>query len=104
MSVIMRILIACLIVIGCITIALWLKSNHYKVQAETLTEQLTAKTAELELLSANAELTEEAYQALLASEIAVTEKYAPAIKKVHSAPVADDAPIAPVLRSALEGL
>lgn len=47
---------------------------------------------------------DDAYQALIASQAQVRERHQGAVRRVQSAKPTDDAPLAPVLRQALEDL
>ena len=47
---------------------------------------------------------DDAYQALIAAQAQVRERHQPAVRRVQSAKSSDDAPLAPVLRQALEDL
>ena len=73
--------------------------------------QLASERANVAALTAaNAALAEEyaaadaAYQALIATTSQITTQYRPAFRRVQQAPAQDDAPVAPVLRQALEDL
>ena len=76
-----------------------------------LRSQLTDAQAKVAALTAaNKALADEyaaadaAYQALITTESQISAQYRPVIRRVQQAPAQDDAPIAPVLRQALEDL
>lgn len=76
-----------------------------------LRSQLTSEQAKVAALTAaNAALAQQyaaadaAYQALIATTSQIATQYRPAIRRVQQAPAHDDAPVAPVLRQALEDL
>jgi peptide methionine sulfoxide reductase mrsA len=76
-----------------------------------LRSQLTDAQAKVAALTAaNKALADEyaaadaAYQALIATTSQIAAQYRPAIRRVQQAPAQDDAPVAPVLRQALEDL
>ena len=94
------------IVLVAATIIVGLGSYNSRLRSQLTSEQ--AKVAAL--TAANKALAEEyaaadaAYQALIATTSQITTQYRPAIRRVQQAPARDDAPVAPVLRQALEDL
>ena len=94
----MRTLTAVLIATGIIAT---LGGYIHRLRGQLASEQATvaALTAANKALAADA-----AYQALIATTSQIATQYRPAIHRVQQAPAHDDAPVAPVLRQALEDL
>lgn len=99
----MRTLTIVLIAAGIIaTLGAYIHRLHGQLATErALTTALTAANTALAQQYAAAD---EAYQALITTESQISAQYRPVIRRVQQAPAQDDAPIAPVLRQALEDL
>ena len=95
----MRTLTAVLIATGIIAT---LGGYIHRLRGQLASEQATvaALTAANKALAA----ADAAYQALIATTSQIATQYRPAIHRVQQAPAHDDAPVAPVLRQALEDL
>ena len=95
-----------IVVLVAATIIVGLGSYNSRLRSQLTSEQ--AKVAAL--TAANATLAQQyaaadaAYQALITTEAQISAQYRPAIRRVQQAPAHDDAPVAPVLRQALEDL
>lgn len=99
----MRTLTAILIATGIIAT---LGGYIHRLRGQLASEQATvaALTAANKALADEYAAADAAYQALIATTSQITTQYRPAIRRVQQAPARDDAPVAPVLRQALEDL
>lgn len=71
---------------------------------DSLRSDKKALTAQLEMLTTQYELTEQAYQALAETKLQIRTQTRTVVKRIKASPSADNAPLAPVLKSALEAL
>ena len=78
----------------------------HRLRGQLATERanVAALTAANQALAEEYAAADAAYQALIATTSQITTQYRPAIRRVQQAPARDDAPVAPVLRQALEDL
>lgn len=80
--------------------------NVQRISAENtaLKQRNNELTAELKILQVNHRLTEEAYTALAETRLQIHTQTKAVVKHIKASPKDSDAPLAPVLKSALEAL
>lgn len=94
---------AALVLMAIIAALLWrvqsLRQSLERAQAET-----REINRAYQALAEQYQAADDAYQALLTAQVHVRERHRPAVQRAQSAAPSDDAPLAPVLRQALEDL
>ncbi len=80
----------------------WVTLSHYAEKNEQLTKANAGLRAELKNLQQSFKINQEAYDELAKSKVQVKTKTRTVIKRIKAKPAKDNAPIAPVLKSALE--
>lgn len=93
-----------LAVVAALSLLAGVKYRNAKQNATQLRSENKALKAQAQTLTTQYELTEEAYQALSATRLQIQTKTRTVIKRIKTAPAGDDAPVAPVLREALESI
>lgn len=80
--------------------------NVQRISADNaaLKQRNSELTAELKTLQVNHRLTEEAYTALAETRLQIRTQTQTVVKRIKASPKSNDAPLAPVLKSALEAL
>ncbi|PID65582.1 MAG: hypothetical protein CR977_00840 [Gammaproteobacteria bacterium] len=82
-------------------------ASAYRKSAKTaalLQQQNETLSAQVNTLQAQYALTKQAYKALSETQLQIQKKNHAVIKRIKAAPKGDDAPIAPVLKQALEAI
>ncbi len=82
----------------------WLTLSQYAEKNEQLTKANEGLRAELKTLQQSFKINQEAYGELSKSKTLVKTKTRTVIKRIKARPAKDNAPIAPVLKSALEAI
>lgn len=99
----MREVVIFLVAAGIIT-GLGSYNSNLRSQLTNEQKKVAALTAANQALAQQYAAADAAYQALITIESQISAQYRPVIRRVQQAPAQDDAPIAPVLRQALEDL
>lgn len=97
-----------MIFVGCFLGAaigfLGLRVNYLKQALERAQAETREINRAYQSLAEQYQAADDAYQALIAAQAQVRERHQPAVRRAQSAKPTDDAPLAPILRQALEDL
>ena len=83
---------------------LGMRVNHLNDALNTAKQERDAVQAAYQALAGQYQASDEAYQALLATQSQIDARHRPIIRRVQQAPAGDDAPLSPVLRQTLQEL
>lgn len=89
--------------VGVIGLAV-INAERMSAKNTALKQRNSELTAELKTLQVNHRLTEEAYTALAETQLQIRTQTRAVVKRIKASPKSNDAPLAPVLKSALEAL
>ena len=83
---------------------LGMRVNHLNDALNTAKQERDAVQAAYQALAEQHQASDEAYQALLATQSQIDARHRPIIRRIQQAPTGDDAPLSPVLRQTLQEL
>ena len=81
-----------------------MRINHLDSALSVAKQERDAVQAAYQTLAEQYQASDEAYQALIATQSQIDARHRPIIRRVQQAPAGDDAPLSPVLRQTLQEL